>query len=451
MDLVSTVEDTANRMGTTATLARRLTGLAWSDVTPLAATVAKQCLLDWLGVSIAAREEPLVQILLAEFAEGGESTIIGSRRRARLHDAVLINGALSHALDFDDVNTAMNGHPTVPVAPVALGLAETMAATGRDALLAFIVGVEIECRVGQLLGPSHYAKGWHATATFGTFGAMAAAAKLMGLDHAQTRHAFGVAGTQAAGLKSVFGTMSKPLHAGKAAQNGLFAARLAAKGFTSDTDILDSDQGFAAVQSTTVNHEAALAEPEQVFYVTDALFKYHAACYMTHNAIEATARLRNAHGLKPADVKAVRVHVSRGHMGVCNIAEPRTGLECKFSLRMTVALALAGEDTFQDALFSDRTASREDLVVLRRRVSVTSDAAGPGSTVEIELKNGRVLADTVDVAKPVRDLAFQQAQIEQKFRHLAEPAVGAATEIIDICRNLETRPSVVRLMQLCCP
>lgn len=453
MDLVSTVEDMAHRMGTTATLARRLTGLAWSDVTPQAATVAKQCLLDWLGVSIAAREEPLVQILLAEFAEGGESTIIGSRRRARLHDAVLINGALSHALDFDDVNTAMNGHPTVPVAPVAIGLAETMAATGREALLAFIVGVETECRVGQLLGPSHYASGWHATATFGTFGAMAAAAKLMGLDDEQTRHAFGVAGTQAAGLKSVFGTMSKPLHAGKAAQNGLFAARLAAKGFTSDTDILDSDQGFAAVQSTTVNREAALAEPTQGFYVADALFKCHAACYMTHNAIEATARLRSAHGLKPADVEAVRVHVNPGHMGVCNIAEPRTGLECKFSLCMTVALALAGEDTFQEALFSDQTASRGDLVALRRRVSVTPDAAGPGSTVEIELKDGQVLADTVDVAKPVRDLAFQQAQIERKFRHLAEPAAGAATasEIIDICRNLETQPNVIRLMQLCCP
>ena len=366
---------------------------------------------------------------------------------------MFINGALSHALDFDDVNTAMNGHPTVPVAPVAIGLAETMAATGREALLAFIVGVETECRVGQLLGPSHYAKGWHATATFGTFGAMASAAKLMGLDDEQTRHAFGVAGTQAAGLKSVFGTMSKPLHAGKAAQNGLFAARLAAKGFTSDTDILDSDQGFAAVQSTPVNRKAALAEPTQGFYVADALFKYHAACYMTHNAIEATARLRNAHGLKPAAVEAVRVHVNPGHMGVCNIAEPRTGLECKFSLCMTVALALAGEDTFQEALFSDQTASRGDLVALRRRVSVTPDAAGPGSTVEVELKDGQVLADTVDVAKPVRDLAFQQAQIERKFRHLAEPAVGAATasEIIDICRNLETRPNVFRLMQLCRP
>jgi 2-methylcitrate dehydratase PrpD len=451
MDLVSSTDTAAGLTGTTAALAGRLTGLAWSDLTPEAATVAKQCLLDWLGVSIAARGEPLVQILLAEFADEGESTIIGSRRRGRLHDAVLINGALSHALDFDDVITAMNGHPTVPVAPVALGLAESMGASGREALLAFIAGVETECQVGRLLGPSHYAKGWHATATLGTFGAMAAAAKLMALDDSQTRHAFGLAGTQAAGLKSVFGTMSKPLHAGKAAQNGLMAARLAARGFTSDTDILDSDQGFAAVESTTVNREAALAEAPQGFYVCDALFKYHAACYLTHNVIEATARLRVANALDAARVEAVRVHVNQGHMGVCNIAEPRTGLECKFSLRMTTALALAGEDTFQDTLFSDQTATRDDLVALRRRVTVTPDAMGPGSTVEIALKDGRTLAETVDVARPVRDLAAQQAKLEHKFRHLTEPALGAvaASEIIAICRDLEGAPNLAGLMALC--
>ncbi|HEY3887232.1 MAG TPA: MmgE/PrpD family protein [Caulobacteraceae bacterium] len=453
MDLASKVEDNTTQIGTTAALASRLTGLVWSDVTPEAVTVAKQCLLDWLGVSIAARDEPLVQILKDEFAEGGESTVIGSARRARLHDAVLINGACSHALDFDDVITAMNGHPTVPVAPVAIGLAEVLGSSGRELLLAFIAGVETECRVGRLLGPSHYAKGWHATATFGTFGAMAAAAKLLGLNDEQTRHAFGLAGTQAAGLKSVFGTMSKPLHAGKAAQNGLMAARLASRGFTSDTEILDSDQGFAAVQSTAANRQAALAEPSQLFYVADALFKYHAACYLTHNAIEAAGKLRGAHDLDPAEVEAVRVHVNAGHMGVCNIAEPRTGLECKFSLRMTTALALAGEDTFEEALFSDATATRADLVALRRRVSVIPDAAGPGSTVEIALKDGRTLTETVDVARPVRDLDAQQAQLERKFRHLAEPALGpaAATQIIDICRTLEAAPDLAGLLTLCRP
>jgi MmgE/PrpD C-terminal domain len=140
-------------------------------------------------------------------------------------------------------------------------------------------------------------------------------------------------------------------------------------------------------------------------------------------------------------------------MGVCNIAEPRTGLECKFSLRMTTALALSGEDTFQEALFSDATATRADLVGLRGRVSVIPDATGPGSTVEIALKDGRILAETVDVARPVRDLDAQQAQIERKFRHLAEPALGApaAARIIEICRNLEAAPDLAGLLALCRP
>jgi len=313
--------------------------------------------------------------------------------------------------------------------------------------------VETECRVGLLLGPSHYAKGWHGTATYGTFGAMAAAAKLMNLTEDQTLHAFGLAGTQAAGLKSVFGTMSKPLHAGKAAQNGLLAARLAGRGFTSDTAILDSEQGFAEVQSTTVDRAAALAEHPLGFHVVDALFKYHAACYLTHDTIEAVTALRKAHNLNPAQVEAIAVHVRPPHMGVCNIQEPRTGLECKFSLRMTAALALSGEDTFQDGLFTDETANRPDLVELRRRVAVTPDAQGRGSLVEIRLTDGRTLREQVDVARPMRDLAAQQALIERKFRHLAEPAVGvdAASKIIDLCRALENAPNVSRLLELCRP
>ena len=435
MDATLNPESLADEdLGATAGLAERLTALRWEDVTPEAATVAKQCLLDWIGVSLAGRGEPLVRILLEEFAGGGEASIVGSVRRAPLHEAVLINGAQGHALDFDDVITAM-GHPTVPVAPVAIGLAESLGASGRDALLAFIAGVETECRVGLLLGPSHYAKGWHGTATYGTFGAMAAAARLMNLNGEQTLHAFGLAGTQAAGLKSVFGTMSKPLHAGKAAQNGLLAARLAGRGFTSDTAILDSEQGFAEVQSTTVDRAAALAEHPLGFHVVDALFKYHAACYLTHDTIEAVTALRKAHDLHAAQVEAIAVHVRPPHMGVCNIQELRTGLECKFSLRMTAALALAGEDTFQDGLFTDETANRADLVALRRRVGVTPDAQGRGSLVEIHLKDGRTLREQVDVARPMRDLAAQQTLIERKFRHLAEPSVGAGASIRSCVRG----------------
>jgi 2-methylcitrate dehydratase PrpD len=435
----------------TAALADRVSAMRLADLPPAALTVAKQCLLDWIGVALAGRNEPLVRILIDELAPQDDPagvSIVGHTRRARLDDAVLINGAMGHALDFDDVIMPM-GHPTVPVAPVVFALAEQRGASGADALAAFIAGVETECRIARLLGPSHYARGWHTTATTGTFGAAAAAARLLGVSGTALTHAFGLAGTQAAGLKSCFGTMSKPLHAGKAAQNGLLAARLAARGFTSDTDILASGQGFVATQSTSADPAAALADRDAP-WVVEALFKYHAACYLTHDSIEAANLLRAEEGVAPEAIEAVTVKVPAGHLGVCNIQAPATGLECKFSLRMTTALALSGEDTFEEQLFSDATARRPDLVALREKVSIDPTQTGRGCVVTVRLKDGRTLSRTGDVSQPLRDLAAQQAKLERKFRHLAKPALGEADveEAIALCRTLEAQPNLSRLVAL---
>jgi len=436
----------------TAELARYLIGMRAAPPPAEAVTVAKQCLLDWLGVTLAARAEPLVRILADEMAPSDDPAgcaLLGLGRRAPLLTAVLINGAAGHALDFDDVITAM-GHPTAPVAPAVLGLGEALGASGEAVVAAFITGIEAECRVARLLGPSHYAEGWHGTATFGNFGAAAASAQLLGLDEGQLRHTLGIAGTQAAGLKSVFGTMSKPLHAGKAAQNGVLAARLAARGFTSDTDILGSSQGFAATQSTTINPAAAL-ESRALPWVVDALFKYHAACYLTHNAIEAAAALRAETPFTADAVEAVTVQVQPTHMGVCNIEAPSTGLECKFSLRMTCAMALAGEDTFDEALYSDATAARPDLVALRQKVTVEPSARGLASTVAVRLKDGRAVSRTADVAIPVRDLPVQQARLERKFLSLARGGLNprAADRIVESCRALDREPDLSRLLGAC--
>jgi 2-methylcitrate dehydratase PrpD len=436
----------------TTRLARRLIAMRGAPPPPEAMIVAKQCLLDWLGVSLAARREPLVGILADELEPSndiGVCSLIGLGRRASLMNAALINGAAGHALDFDDVITAM-GHPTAPVAPAVIALGEMLGASGAKVVEAFIVGLEAECRIGRLLGPSHYAKGWHGTATFGSFGAAAACAHLLDLDEAHLLHALGIAGTQAAGLKSVFGTMSKPLHAGKAAQNGLLAARLAARGFTSDTDILGSSQGFAATQSTTVDVAAALEE-RALPWVVDALFKFHAACYLTHNSIEATNALRAEEGVLADDVEAIVIQVQPVHLGVCNIEAPRTGLECKFSLRMTSAMALSGEDTFDEALFCDATAARPDLVALCKRISVEPTSPTAGSAVTVRLKDGRALSRTVDVAIPETNRSAQQAKLEHKFRHLARNDLDASAveRIVEICRNLEREPDLGGLLRAC--
>src|SRR5579872_3740032 len=435
----------------TAALASHASAMRLAAVPPAALTVAKQCLLDWLGVALAGRGEPLVRILIDELAAADDpagASIVGHGRRARIDDAVLINGAMGHALDFDDVIMPM-GHPTVPVAPVVLALAEQRGLSGAAALQAFIAGVETECRIARLLGPSHYAKGWHTTATTGTFGAAAAAACLLGVEGEALTHAFGLAGTQAAGLKSCFGTMSKPLHPGKAAQSGLLAARLAARGFTSDTDILASGQGFTATQSTSADPAAGLAD-RSAPWVVEALFKYHAACYLTHDSIEAAGQLRTEERVTPEMIAAVSVKVPSGHLGVCNIQAPATGLECKFSLRMTTALALAGEDTFQEALFSDATARRPDLVALREKVTIDPTQSGRGCVVTVRTRDGRTLARTGDVSQPLRDLEAQQAKLERKFRHLATPALGeaGATEVIELVRRLEAQADLGRLAAL---
>jgi len=438
----------------TGALAELVSGLRLAAMPREAPAVAKQCLLDWLGVALAAREEPLVRILIDELspedAPAGVS-IIGHRRRARIDDAVLINGAMGHALDFDDV-IMPQGHPTVSVAPVALAVAEQRGASGAEALEAFIAGVETECRIARLLGPSHYARGWHTTATTGAFGAAVAAARLIGLRGEALEHAFGLAGTQAAGLKSCFGTMSKPLHPGKAAQNGLLAARLAARGFTSDPDILASSQGFAATQSAAPDPAAALEE-RPAPWIVEALFKYHAACYLTHDGIEAAIRLRAEERLAPEAIERVTLEVPAGHLGVCNIEEPATGLQCKFSLRMTAALALSGEDTSDDGLYGDATAVRPDLVALRRKVHVQGTRKGRGCVVTVVTRDGRTLSRVGDVSQPMRDLAAQQAKLERKFLNLAGRVLGEARarETAAMVGRLETLESVGPLLDLCRP
>lgn len=190
---------------------------------------ARHVMLDWLAVGIAGAGEPLVRMLAQEYGGSADlpCALLASGARARPHDAALIDGAAGHALDFDDVASRMFGHPSVPVVPAAQALAQVGRACGRDLLRALVVGHEVESRLGEMVGPSHYLHGFHATGTVGTFGAAAACANLRRLTADETAHALGLAATQAAGLKCMFGTMAKPLHASKAAMNGLMAAQLA--------------------------------------------------------------------------------------------------------------------------------------------------------------------------------------------------------------------------------
>ena len=391
---------------------------------------ARHAILDWLGVTIGGCRDPLVDILAADaLAEGetGLARLIGRGETTTPAFAAMINGAASHALDYDDVNKRLHGHPTVPLVPALLAIAETRQVTGAQLLDAFIVGYEVECLIGEMMGMSHYDQGWHATATVGTFGAAASASRLLGLDAQQSAMALGIAATQAAGLKSMFGTMCKPLHAGKAAMHGLLAARWAARGFTSRTDAIECAQGFAATQSKDYRPLPIRPDAGAPYAVEQNLFKYHAACYLTHSSIEAVRALKKQHPFTPEEVIGVRTRVDAGHRKVCDIPEPQTGLQVKFSIRHCIGMALSGMDTSDSDIYTEATANRADLMALRRKVDV-EDKVHPSrhaAEVVVDLKDGRSLVKFFDVGVPADDVDGQESRLTAKFARLAEPALGA--------------------------
>lgn len=442
----------------TAALARRAASLRFADLPEHIRTLARQCLLDWLAVTLAGSREDLSAILLAEAeAQGGKpvASLIGHAVKAPTQQAALVNGAASHALDYDDVNMTMGGHPSVPILPAILALAEARGASGAALLAAFVAGYETLCRVGALVSPGHYARGFHNTGTVGSFGAAAAAANLLGLDAARTAAALGIAGTQAAGLKSMFGTMCKPLHAGKAAQNGLFAASLAARGFTSRDDVLECAQGFADAESPDFRPKAALADPPGGWHLGNNLFKYHAACYLTHAPIECARTVRRAPDFAPEAVRAVALTVEAGAARVCHIPAPKTGLEAKFSLRLTTALALAGIDTASLATYSAANAGDPALQRLRDKVAVEFVRDWPHTLAELKvtLADGRVLEARHDSGVPASDLAAQGNRLEAKFMSLAAPVLGdaQAERLADCVAGVDGLGSVAELTRLCVP
>ncbi|MCG8381394.1 MAG: MmgE/PrpD family protein [Gammaproteobacteria bacterium] len=406
--------------------------------------IAKTCILDWVGVTLAGADEPLTKILLENEREQGghpQATVVGFGEKLSIQQTTLINGAASHALDYDDVNMQFTGHPTVTVLPAVLALAEQHHASGQQLIESFVAGYETECRIGAAMGQSHYNRGWHATATIGTFGSAAGCGHFMGLSEQKMATALGIAATQAAGLKSQFGTMCKPFHAGKAALNGLLAASLAKKNFTSRADMIECEQGFAETQTDSFNPEKGKGDSDD-YRIRENLFKYHAACYLTHSAIEAAAHIHREHQLSPEAITRIQVTVDPNSLRVCNILSPETGLETKFSLRHTAAFALAGIDTAAMNSYSDEHAKDRHLVALRNKVSVETSTARPqtAALVTVETQSGETYESEADVGIARTDLQAQWDQLEAKFHSLVNPICDRshAADIVACIAALDT-------------
>ncbi|MGB1256396.1 MAG: MmgE/PrpD family protein [Thiolinea sp.] len=375
------------------------------DIPDSVRRIARLSLLDWLAVSVAGREEPVGQIvrnMIEDEGGTGQASVFGSKRKFPVRAAALANGTISHALDYDDTHFIHIGHPSVGIIPAALAIAQQTHSNRNEWLDAALIGMEVSCRVGDWLGRSHYKHGFHQTATAGSIGATVAAARLLKLNIEQTRYAIGLAATRASGLKCQFGTMGKPYHAGMAAANGVEAAKLAASGFISRPDALECEQGLAWTHHADCNTTAFDKLGED--YVFESVqHKLHACCHGTHAALEALIEARTQHKINPDNIARVELRVHSPWLKVCNIPAPETGLEAKFSYRLTTAMALYSHDTAAISAFNDAMCRLPELVALRDRVDVIADDTmrETQATVTITTHQGDTISTYHDLAAPM--------------------------------------------------
>lgn len=424
-------------------------GEAWDKVGGLTSSaipddvreVASQSILDWFGCAVVGSHEPLSKILRDEFATAdGAASLIGSPLRSDRYRAAMINGAAGHALDFDDSSQAMGGHPSAPLVPAILAEAELAGATGADAIAAYVVGAEVQGRLGLGIGRSHYGRGWHVTSTIGVFGAAAAGAHLLGLDEGGFRTALNLAASNASGVKANFGTMTKPLHPGQAAERGLMAARLAARGYTAASDAIGANQGFAQAAGDGVLDQGRIDRYGSGWCTMQNLFKFHAACHLTHAGIEATGSLLA--DAESADVDSITLTVNPMILDVCGIPDPTDGLSAKFSLRGTQSFVVHGVDTAAVDTYTDAgPIQRSDVQQMIDRVAIETDTTlGTMETRSaVTFAGGDTRTAHVDVSKPANDLGAQRSALETKFNALVAPVLGEqrTSELADLLANLD--------------
>ena len=444
----------------TAELVQALSNATARQIPQEAMDTAKACVLDTLGVAAVGQSQELVNILdatISAFGGAPQATLWGRARKAPMHEAALVNGAAAHALDFDDMHIASAMHPSAPVVSAALAVAEPSRASGMEVLRAITLGIEAELRIGTAVNPSHYKRGWHATGTLGHFGAAMAASMLMKLNDQQIVAALGIAGTQACGMKEAFGTMTKPLHAGLAARNGVMAALLAARGFTSAADILGGHYGFGAVASDDAAWDkpawsialADLSTSGRSWDLYSILYKTHASSFCTQALIEAVLALRQEHGLQPHLVRAMHGQVSHFSIANARIAEPSTGMEAKFSLPHAMAQALSyGQARVED--FTDARANEPGLRSLRNRTTLSEGVglAWPEAIATIQTTSGTTLRQHVDLRQRTATAKDKWKVVEAKFMSITATALNPDQQdgIVRAVQGLDDASDIERLM-----
>ncbi len=432
----------------TRILAAYVVGARREDVPEGVRHEAKRALINWLGCAIGTAHHETIDIALAAiapFAGAAQAQVLGRSERLDILSAAFLNGVSSHVLDFDDTHEKAI-HPSAPVYPALLALGEWRRVSGADFIHAFILGVEVECRLALSVIPDHYDIGWHVTGTAGVFGAAAAAGKLLGLTEQQMTWALGIAATQSAGLREMFGSMCKSFHPGAAARNGLTAALLAQRGFTSSERGIEAPRGWANVLSTRFDAALITEGLGSTFKLSRNMYKPYPCGLVVHAVIDGCIELKAAHGIEPADVERVDLRVNRMVLELTGKQKPTTGLEGKFSVYHGAAIGLIFGRA-NESEYADEVVRNPDVVALRDRVRATTDPAVKSyleAYVSITMRDGRVLERHVPHARGTLQRPMSDADLESKFSALVEPVLPAQriAELTRLCWGAEELPDI---------
>ena len=432
-----------------ATFASAHPSRGWSDAVE---REAHRTFLNWVGCAIGAARHPTLEAALAamqELAPAPQASILGRDERVDMASAALLNGIASHTFDFDDTHLKTIIHPAGPVASAALALAERQGSSGRELIDALVLGIDVACRVGNMIYPEHYDRGWHITGTTGMLGAAAACARLLRLDAERTTMALGIAASQPVGVREQFGSMTKPFHPGAAARAGLTAALMARHGYTSSPRAIEAPRGLAQTFSTKCDWNEISDALGERFEISFNAYKPFACGIVIHPAIDGCVQLRDAHRLRADAVARIDLKVHPLVLELTGKRTPSTGLEAKFSVYHACAAAIvagrAGEAEFEDAFVR-----RPDVVALRDRVRATADdaIAEDAADVTISLVDGRTLHRFVPHAIGSLERPMGDADLARKFHDLVDPVLGAgpAQELLGSLGSIAHAPDLRSLI-----
>ena len=403
---------------------------------------AHRTLLNWVGCAIGASQHATVKAALAavmELAPTAQATILGRVELVDVASAALLNGITSHTFDFDDTHLLTIIHPAGPVASALLALAEHHGATGRQFIDALVLGIDVECRVGNMIYPEHYDRGWHITGSTGMLGAAAACARLLGLDAGRTAMALGIAASQPIGVREQFGSMTKAFHIGGAARAGLMSALMAKHGYTASSRAIEAPRGLAQTYSTKCDWNEITAELGKRFEISFNTYKPFACGIVIHPSIDGCMQLLNANRVAIDDIERIDLKVHSLVLELTGKTAPRTGLEAKFSVYHACAAGILLGEVGEHA-FSDEVVARADVIALRDRIKASVDDGidEASADVAITCKDGRKLQLFVAHAIGSVQHPMSDAELQRKFHGLVDPVLGnaRASHLIEQCASL---------------